>query len=99
MKVLYNENAALKDMEFAPDWLATFGVEILSKKHIPANTPFWYVTDEELQTLEGIPIEAWEVEGEPDGVGGLSKEEEEAFTTKLKEWQNGSSKQFEVKAD
>ena len=97
MKTVYKENGVLKEIEFSIEWLQFFGIELLSKKYIPQDIPFWFVTDDELLTLEGIPLEAWEVEGEPDGIGGLSKENNELFSQKLKEFQNGSGyQQYEI---
>ena len=66
-----------KVLEFAADWQETFSIELLAKLFVPVDYPFWIVTDAELVTLKDIPIEAWEVSGDPDGIGGLTEAEAE----------------------
>lgn len=99
MKTVYKDNySKLKELEFSVDWLGIFGIILLSKAYVPAATPFWFVTDAELEALGDTPIDAWEVSGEPDGVGGLTeddkKEYDSCYATLLK---NSGSEQYEVK--
>jgi hypothetical protein len=36
---------------------------------IPKDVPYYFLTDELLETVKDVPMDAWVIEGEPDGYG------------------------------
>lgn len=71
MKIVYRENGTMKTQEYATDWVERKGFDWNVHANLPEGTPFWVLSDEDCNALEGVPDDAYDsviTLGEPDGV-------------------------------
>jgi len=72
------ENGNVATVSFGAEFLEKYGLEVAAKKTVPEGISFYYVEDKDIEAMTA-PIETWELSGTPDGVGGWTEEEEQAW--------------------